>query len=278
MEDMQTKNESSTVLEDIYHTHIGNVRIENGKNSDSKILLGIIVFAVAGIIFGFWRMGGILQRPLHAITVADIRGSYSDTDIAQNLVISDTTNQTELMAQDTDGDSLSDYDEINIHKTSQYLEDTDSDGVSDFEEIQQGTNPNCLGNNCDREPQIAVPGAEAGADIGAQTNGIAEITPSYLRTLLQNSGIDQSYIQQLTDKEILDVYYATAAQGTQTSSPVADTNASNTNTTIPQGQDIQKMPPQELRAFLVKSGMSEEMLNNFSDAEILQVLKETTSQ
>ena len=150
--------------------------------------------------------------------------------------------------------------------------------VSDFEEIKQGTNPNCLGNNCNIEPEAMVQGGEESADIVALNNGITEISPSYLRTLLEKSGIASSYIQQLTDKEILEVYYATVPPGTQINPPASNTNVSNTNTAAPQGQDIQQMSPQELRSFLIKSGMSKEMLDNFSDDEILQVLKETTSQ
>ena len=275
---MEIKNETSIVLEDIYHTHDNNIAVESGGKRDSKILLSIIVLAVIGIVFGFWRMGGILERPLHKITVADIRSSYSDTDIAQNLALFGETSQAQLSAKDTDGDGLNDYDEINVYKTSPYLEDMDSDGVSDFEEIQQGTNPNCLGNNCNIEPEAFVQGGEESADIAALNNGITEISPSYLRTLLEKSGIASSYIQQLTDKEILEVYYATVPPGTQINPPASNTNVSNTNTAIPQDQDIQKMSPQELRSFLIKSGMSKEMLDNFSDDEILQVLKETTSQ
>ena len=275
---MEIKNETSTVLEDIYHTHDNNIAVESGGKRDSKILLSIIVLAVIGIVFGFWRMGGILERPLHKITVADIRSSYSDTDIAQNLALFGETSQAQLSAKDTDGDGLNDYDEINVYKTSPYLEDMDSDGVSDFEEIKQGTNPNCLGNNCNIEPDAIVQGGEESADIAALNNGITEISPSYLRTLLEKSGIASSYIQQLTDKEILEVYYATVPPGTQINPLASNTNVSNTNTATPQGQDIQKMSPQELRSFLIKSGMSKEMLDNFSDDEILQVLKETAGQ
>ena len=111
---MEIKNETSIVLEDIYHTHDNNIAVESGGKRDSKILLSIIVFAVIGIVFGFWRMGGILERPLHKITVADIRSSYSDTDIAQNLALFGETSQAQLSAKDTDGDGLNDYDEINV--------------------------------------------------------------------------------------------------------------------------------------------------------------------
>ncbi len=42
---------------------------------------------------------------------------------------------------DTDGDGVSDYEEINIYHTNPLVRDTDGDGVSDRNEILDGTNP-----------------------------------------------------------------------------------------------------------------------------------------
>ena len=44
-------------------------------------------------------------------------------------------------AEDTDGDGLSDADEIDIYGTEINNPDTDGDGLTDYEEITQGTNP-----------------------------------------------------------------------------------------------------------------------------------------
>jgi hypothetical protein len=43
---------------------------------------------------------------------------------------------------DTDSDGLSDYDEVNVHGTNPALGDTDGDGLSDGAEVAAGTNPN----------------------------------------------------------------------------------------------------------------------------------------
>lgn len=43
--------------------------------------------------------------------------------------------------QDSDGDGLTDLDEINKYKTHYRFSDTDGDGVSDGEEVKNGTNP-----------------------------------------------------------------------------------------------------------------------------------------
>lgn len=43
----------------------------------------------------------------------------------------------ELMARDSDGDGLSDYDEIYVHETNPLSPDTDEDGLTDYEEINE---------------------------------------------------------------------------------------------------------------------------------------------
>ncbi len=45
-------------------------------------------------------------------------------------------------AGDSDGDGLSDVDEVNIYGTVPTLADSDGDGVNDGDEVEQGTNPN----------------------------------------------------------------------------------------------------------------------------------------
>ncbi|MFH1565187.1 MAG: hypothetical protein ABIC82_05080 [bacterium] len=44
-------------------------------------------------------------------------------------------------SQDTDGDGLTDLDEINIYKTHHLFPDTDGDGYSDGDEVKNGFNP-----------------------------------------------------------------------------------------------------------------------------------------
>jgi hypothetical protein len=48
--------------------------------------------------------------------------------------------------QDTDGDGLTDLEEINIYKSHYLFSDTDGDGYSDGEEVKNGFNPNGEGN------------------------------------------------------------------------------------------------------------------------------------
>jgi len=42
---------------------------------------------------------------------------------------------------DTDGDGLSDSEEVDIHGTNPLVADTDGDGLNDGDEVEYGTNP-----------------------------------------------------------------------------------------------------------------------------------------
>lgn len=46
---------------------------------------------------------------------------------------------------DTDGDGLSDYDEVKVYKTNPLKPDTDGDGNTDGAEVKKGYNPNGSG-------------------------------------------------------------------------------------------------------------------------------------
>jgi hypothetical protein len=50
-------------------------------------------------------------------------------------------------AKDTDGDGLSDGDELTIQFTNPFLADTDLDGVNDGDEVKNGTNPLVIFSN-----------------------------------------------------------------------------------------------------------------------------------
>ncbi len=52
---------------------------------------------------------------------------------------------TSVTSSDTDGDGLSDYQEVFIYKTNPVKADTDGDGFSDGYEVRHGLNPNGTG-------------------------------------------------------------------------------------------------------------------------------------
>lgn len=79
----------------------------------------------------------------------DDAGDVCDSD-DDNDGLSDTEEQTlgtDPLLSDTDTDTLSDYDEVNIHLTNPLVIDTDGDGVSDADELTFGTDPNVFDGN-----------------------------------------------------------------------------------------------------------------------------------
>jgi len=84
---------------------------------------------------------------------------------------------------DSDGDGLSDWEEINIYGTDPYLADTDGDGVSDFLEILYGTDPLVPNINFPQTRTIGEPDkvntvtASVSMTLRADQVGTLEITP-----------------------------------------------------------------------------------------------------
>lgn len=130
---------------------------------------------------------------------------------------------------DTDGDGLSDYDEIYVYGTSPYLEDTDGDGISDYDEVMQGTDPLCPeGQDCfgggyfyDEEnlvPTSTDPVADDLSGLGELTLpsdvGVSELEQimagsigiDELRQLLLQSGADPETLEQISDEDLLASY------------------------------------------------------------------------
>ena len=72
--------------------------------------------------------------------------------------------------EDTDLDGLTDANEINIHKTNHFIMDTDGDSWTDFAEVNQGTNPNNAASHPpDNELQFAMSGPTAFVNTGNQS-------------------------------------------------------------------------------------------------------------
>jgi len=145
--------------------------------------------------------------------------------------------------KDTDGDGLTDWDELNIYSTSPYLEDSDSDGFSDKNEIDSENDPNCpIGRDCygtgldsDSEPEEDSGGLQESDDLqelsdlfeqsadqnisGSNTqeeaiNNILEgkSNAQILRKMLLDAGMDENLLNQISDEDLM-VSYAEVLKG-----------------------------------------------------------------
>lgn len=139
--------------------------------------------------------------------------------------------EIELMkTRDTDGDGLTDYEEVFIYGTSPYLADTSGDGISDGEHVRAGNNPLTGSPLADSgiapipQPEDAFLESFSGA-IDTGTNlapflaalggeeGQAEVDPwslsaSDVRQGLLQQGMTEAQLSQVPDNQLLRQYYA----------------------------------------------------------------------
>lgn len=72
---------------------------------------------------------------------------YPKQKVFAQLQVQSVPSQDEQKQIDTDGDGLSDYQEINIYHTDPKNSDTDGDGYSDGDEVKFGFDPNKNGGD-----------------------------------------------------------------------------------------------------------------------------------
>ncbi len=135
---------------------------------------------------------------------------------------------TSQKTRDTDGDGLTDYNELYLYKTSAYLADTDGDGYSDQSELSGGTNPNCpTGATCEASATISntaspsfVSDLSNPIDASGLTGAVAidpieelkNLTIPQIRELLIQSGADKATVDAMTDDQVQMLYDSALAQ------------------------------------------------------------------
>ena len=171
----------------------------------SALSLGVLVLWI-------WQFNSRLSGPFR------IPGSQ------ETIKVSSTEDLAAALSNmDTDGDGLTDNEELSLYKTSPYLEDSDSDGVDDRTEIEKGTDPNCApGQQCNVQDVTALTAvasntaavstetaaviADSGNSDGLQAMMAGQADAAQLRALLLDSGADANMLKQLSDEELLKTY------------------------------------------------------------------------
>lgn len=176
----------------------------------------LFLFFLAIIVVIFW----VVQMRAH---INDPFNYDSQTKTSSELDYADA-----LMANDIDGDGLSDYDEMYTYSTSPYLEDSDSDGLSDKQEVEQGTDPNCAtGQTCGSSDFTTTSSSTAdyindtldssGLDASSAEESAlqqvlsGDIDAATLRRLLIESGANQTELEQISDEDLMKSYQETLA-------------------------------------------------------------------
>lgn len=166
-----------------------------------------------------------------------------------------------LRNRDTDGDGLSDYDELFVLHSSPYLRDSDSDGTSDKDEVAKGQDPNCpQGKSCT--------GVAATAP---STDAQGQLTPQFLRQALLASGVPQTTIDQLNDTELLNIYQQAVT------TPVENVNNTNAAST-PTLESLNNLSATEIRKLLIDSGIDQATLDKVDDTSLKQIFQQALTQ
>lgn len=178
---------------------------------------------------------------------------------------------------DTDNDTVSDYDELFRYHSSPYLKSSAGDGISDGDKVKNGLDPNCpVGQQCQAFHLVTSP-----------TDASGQLTPEFLRQALQAAGVPKTTLDQTDDATLLRIYKQVVLQQPVTTNTNAGTNTSTTNTasntnastsstdTLGQFQDLSA---DEIRTYLVQSGISQAELDKVDDATLKQIFQEAIQQ
>lgn len=247
-----------------------------------KKKVGLVTLAVLALFFlytGIRLLPNRLVSPFHLLPPG-ASGINLDNQAQQEQAIEALKNK------DTDGDGLSDYEELAIYKTSPYLEDTDSDGFTDKQEIDSGNDPNCpAGQDC-AAAAAALPsstnvsqenlgkdllsGASGNISDQTGTGGATDwsllqnfdMTPDQLRELLKQNGFSDEELAKIDDATLKEVWQSTL-KGTSGTAGLSQSSGATEETSSPTATQLRKM--------LIDAGLDQKILEQLSDDELLKM-------
>lgn len=213
--------------------------IERWKSFTKEQKLSVVVLVVCG----FLAIGVSVYQMRENVRGPFLTDKAKALAFKQSLTPTDEALEAKQKRTDTDGDGISDWDEVNVYHTNPNLKDTCGDGVPDNVRLATGKNVACtdaknIEANLDVSAidassssiysgEAAVPnpnaiitdamnaaartggGATAPSDAGSATVGSSiPRDPAAIRAALQGK-VDQAKLDAVTDQQLLQ-YYDTA--------------------------------------------------------------------
>ncbi len=163
----------------------------------------LLALGLLAVVAGFFQIKNNLHRPFALNTKVPI------------AVKDDINTIDHLRFQDTDGDGLTDYDELFVYGSSPYLADSDSDGLPDGAEVKNGSDPLCpQGKVCSQLAGSTVALSSTSSfeflDPAMLNNGVPPVdlaqaiqNPAELRKMLASSGVDEATLKKVSDADLL---------------------------------------------------------------------------
>ncbi len=250
-------------------------------------LAGVIVVFIVFLLFFAWQMRVNLIYPLYG--GADPNEVYQLAAAAQSGSQAGSQEEYQLRHQDTDGDGLSDWDELNVYHTSPFLADTNGDGIDDKLSIQEGIDPVCpQGQICINGVSTST-GTPATTATSTRTDGLsieqltalknqfgANPSAAALRQLFVAAGADSSSLAQIPDDALVTAYQTQV--GVDTSTISTSTPATADVLSAAQVSALQKSLGQNpkaaaIRQDLLQAGADPKQLKAISDQSLVNGYK-----
>ncbi len=253
------------------------MRIESEKMDRISVWLvsAIAVVVVVGGVFQVRSYLFVQERTLLAPTRALIAEQLENQEPEEG---SAEASLTDLQAKDTDGDTISDFDELYVHNTSPYLADTDSDGVDDAQELADGTEPTCPeGEACEQERTTAVTGSAAekafdefSPDDLLPKDADGNVDAEELRRILIEQGVPEDVVNETDDATLVQAYEETSALTKSGGNAVVNIKD--------QAEEIKNLSIEEKKQLLLQTGASIDEVNTLSDEEINQLFESAVDE
>ncbi len=225
----------------------------------------LLVIGVGALAFGVFSFFNTLNSPFRPQDTGDT------TNISFALQNENSSSLESLRSKDTDQDGMNDYDELYVYQTSPYLADSDSDGASDKAEVDRQSDPNCPEGQSCRQPSITN---TVGGENSNVASGDSALSMDLLRESLKSAGAPENIINNLTDAELLDLYDQVVAEDGGAVPTDANTNQPSTVSAT----DLQNLTPDEIRAFLVQSGVDKSLIDSVDDETLKAIFEQAINE
>lgn len=175
----------------------------------------VLIMGLLGLGLGVYQWRGSFKTAF-----ATQIGTFKTPDQIEQERIDATKNK------DTDNDTLTDFEETYVYKTSPYLDDSDSDGKKDQEELKSGDDPNCPeGKTCSVAAGSLSQTAVASSTSQVESDALKQLfnpTPEQIRAMLIQNGVKESDLKTVDDATLVSLYQ-------QSLKEVQDASQKNTN-------------------------------------------------
>jgi len=231
------------------------------EHTVERAYLALGAVALASLALGLWQIRTSIRLPFVLVANSNVN------DSSANSVAEVPDDIQALKNKDTDGDGLSDYDELYLYHTSPYLKDTDSDGYDDKTEILSGNDPNCPTDKT------------CGPVSNPAGTGTTTPTPAQIREVLKKNGATDDVLAKYDDATLLQLYREVAGEGTPATGEQTMSGTPSPTTPAPaltpeQQSIIKQMPGAELRKFLIDGGADKTLLDRFDDTTLKSIVNQ----